>query len=276
MDYLFESWGKIQAKIKNKHIFLFLDYDGTLAPIADTPDKAFISSKAKDLLIRFSKDKRFSIAIITGRALKDIKNKLKIEKIIYSGNHGLEIEGPRISFTTPVPVEYRVILSRIKDKLIKEMSLIKGAFIEDKGLSLSLHFRLVDKNKQALIKTAFHETVIMYKIKGMVKTRAGKEVLEVRPAVNWDKGKVVLWLLDRQQFVLSGKPIFPVYIGDDLTDEDAFKALKNKGLTVLVGAPKESCAQYYLKNQKEVADLLAGILKIKTHYARINKSKRAV
>jgi trehalose-phosphatase len=87
-------------------------------------------------------------------------------------------------------------------------------------------------------------------------------VLEVRPPVDWDKGKVVMWLLARQQFASEGKQVLPVYIGDDLTDEDAFKAIKNKGITIFVGEPKVSHAQYYLKNVNEVAEFIKVILKM--------------
>lgn len=262
MTYLFASWEKLRQEIAGKYLFLFLDYDGTLVPIAKTPGRASISWKAKGLLKKLSETECCKIAIISGRALKDLKNRIKLSRIIYSGNHGLEIEGPQINFCTPVPPTYRLALERIKEELIKRISLVKGAFVEDKGLSLSLHYRLVAESKRALIKTFFHEVTIFYKIKGIIETKSGKMVLEVRPIVNWNKGKVVLWLLARQQFALLGKQIFPVYIGDDLTDEDAFKALKNKGLTIFVGTPKESYAKYYLKNPYEVIDFLGKISKI--------------
>jgi len=261
MKYLFNEWDTIKDTIKNRYLFLFLDFDGTLVPIVKTPDRALIPWTTRNLLKRLSEEERFKIAVISGRALKDIKNKVKLSKIIYSGNHGLEIEGPQLNFSTPVPADYRAALECIKDELAKKISSIKGAFVEDKGLSLGLHFRLVDENKRALVKTIFHEVVIVYKIKGIIKTKSGKMVLEVRPIVNWDKGKVVLWLLARQQFAVPEKQILPIYIGDDLTDEDAFKALKNKGLTIFVGMPKESYAQYYLKSHKEVIDCLGRISK---------------
>jgi trehalose-phosphatase len=80
--------------------------------------------------------------------------------------------------------------------------------------------------------------------------------LEVRPAVEWSKGKAALWLLSKQKSHLRGRPILPIYIGDDVADEEAFKALKNKGLTIFVGKPKKSHAKYYLKNTREVSKFL--------------------
>lgn len=262
MDYLFASWEKIKERLEDKYIFIFLDYDGTLTPIVDRPKKAVISTRVKGLLRKLSNSSRLKLALISGRALKDIKNKIGVRNIIYSGNHGLEIEGPKIKFEATVSFRYKAILKRIKDDLKKKLVPIKGAFVEDKGLSLSLHYRLVVKENIPQVETIFHETVILYLLRDKIKIKAGKKVLEVRPPSEWDKGRVVLWLLGRQIFALKEKALVPIYIGDDKTDEDAFKALKGKGLTVFVGKPKPSDAQYYLKDTSEVMEFLKRILEI--------------
>ncbi len=264
MQYLFKKWDQIKAKLKNKQLFIFLDYDGTLTPIVKIPEKAVVSAATKAAIKKISNKPSCKIAIISGRALKDVKEKISLDNIIYSGNHGLEIKGPKIRFKTTVTPEYISILSQIKKELKKKISLIKGAFIEDKGLSLSLHFRLVDKKLIPLVMAAFQEAVTLYLARNKIKVKPGKMVLEVRPALEWDKGKVVLWLLARQKFAKNGKPIFPIYIGDDLTDEDAFVALKGIGLTVIVGNSSPSLAQYYLKDTNEVRELLENILKIES------------
>lgn len=102
MKHLFESWDKIKKDINGKYILLFLDYDGTLSPIVNTPDEAVIPRQIQSLLDRLSGDPRCKIAVISGRSLKDIKNKVGLKNIIYSGNHGMEIESPKIKFTSPV------------------------------------------------------------------------------------------------------------------------------------------------------------------------------
>ncbi|MDD5005391.1 MAG: trehalose-phosphatase [Candidatus Omnitrophica bacterium] len=262
MKNLFRHWDNLEKELSNKYIMLFLDYDGTLTPIVSTPEKAFISREVKELLIGLSKSPKCKLAIISGRALKDIKNIIGLKNIIYSGNHGLEIEGPKIKFEPLVSPKYRMILRHIKNNLQQKISYIRGAFVEDKGFSLSLHYRLVDKKQIPQIKTIFHETVISYLVCNKIKIKPGKMVLEIRPPIKWDKGRVVLWLLTRQIFAAQKGMVFPIYIGDDATDEDAFKALKNKGLTIFVGKPKESYAQYYLKNPKEVVGFLRRISEI--------------
>ncbi len=262
MQYLFDKWDQIKAKFQNKQVFIFLDYDGTLTPIVETPQKAVISAVTKAVIEKISKKPNCKIAIISGRSLRDVKEKLSLDNIIYSGNHGLEIEGPKIRFRATVSPEYISILNKIKKELNKKISAVKGIFIEDKGLSLSLHFRQVSKKEIPLVKAAFHETVIIYLVRNKIKIKFGKMVLEVRPVLEWDKGKVVLWLLAREKFAKNGVPILPIYIGDDLTDEDAFRAFKGIGLTVIVGNARSSLAQYYLKDTNEVRKLLEDILKI--------------
>nr|MBU1327884.1 trehalose-phosphatase [Candidatus Omnitrophota bacterium] len=264
MNHLFFQLNKLKSLLKNKFIFLFLDYDGTLTPIAQSPDKAIISRKTIEILGGLSKIPHCKVAIISGRALKDIKKKIGLEEIIYAGNHGLEIDGPKVKFKTPISLKYIIVLKKIKTILKKKLSKIRGVIIEDKGLTLSVHYRLVNTKDAWLVKTIFHEALAYYIVSNKIKTRPGKKVLEIRPVLEWDKGKIVLWLIARLKFVLGKKPFVPIYIGDDITDEDAFRALKNKGLTVFVGNPGNSHAKYYLRNTQEVSEFLEQILKIKT------------
>ncbi|MDP3041655.1 MAG: trehalose-phosphatase [Candidatus Omnitrophota bacterium] len=262
MRYIFNDLEQIKKNFKDKYLFLFLDCDGTLTPIVDTPDKATISPGTKRLLNSLSQKKNCRIAIISGRALADIKKKVGLKNIIYSGNHGFQIEGPKIKHEMVVPSGYKKILERIKAQLKEKLSGTKGVFVEDKKLSLALHFRLADRQQVPLIKTIFHESVILYLVSNKIKIRPGKKILEVIPPVYWDKGKVVLWLLARQEALSRSGKIIPIYIGDDTTDEDAFKVLKNRGLTVFVGHADSSQAKYYVKSVKEVHELLKYILDI--------------
>ncbi len=263
MKYLFAEWNKVKAKIKGKHLFIFFDFDGTLAPIAPTPDEALLPRRAKELLKKLATKLNLKLAFISGRSLVDLKKKLGLKNVIYSGNHGLQIEGPKIKHEFPIPSSYKKALQHIKIQLKEKLSGIKGVFVEDKKLSLALHYRLADKRELTVIKTIFRESVIPYLIQNKIRIRFGKMVFEVNPPLNWDKGKVVLWLLARQQFASKGNDILPIYIGDDVTDEDAFKVLKRKGLTVFVGKPGNSKANYYLKNPREVIKFLRLIYELK-------------
>jgi trehalose-phosphatase len=260
MDCLFAKWDKIKGELSNKFIFIFLDYDGTLTPIVETPDKAVISKETRELLKKLSKSPNCALAIISGRSLNDIKNIIGLKDIIYVGNHGLEIEGPKIKFESQVSPRLKSIIRHINDDLVANLSGIKGVFIEDKGLTISVHYHLVDKKDIQELLSIFAEIAEPYIVRDKIKINSGKKTYEIRPPVMWDKGKVVSWLLARQQFAQRDDKIFPIYIGDDVTDEDAFKALKNKGLTVFVGKPSASEAGYYLNNSKEVTEFIKRIL----------------
>jgi len=260
MKYLFSHWHGLKGKLKNKFIFLFLDYDGTLAPIAERPDKAVISKGARGLLQQLSKSRDCKLAIISGRPLKDIKNIAGLKDIIYVGNHGLEIEGPKVKFESQVSQRLKAIIRHIYEDAVSKFSKIKGVLIEDKSLTISVHYRLVDAKKIQEFMSIFAEITESYTARNKIEITSGKKVYEIKPPVQWDKGKVVLWLMARQQFAAGERKVLPIYIGDDVTDEDAFTALKNKGLTIFVGRPAKSNAQYYLKNTGEVIKFLKTIL----------------
>ncbi len=256
MKYVFKQRDTFKKALGGKRVYLFLDYDGTLAPIVEKPSQATVPRKTMRLLEALAENQNFKIAVISGRAVEDVKKRLGLPNIIYSGNHGLEIWGPRLRFTSPVTLRYKKILEQIKNALCLKLSSIPGVFVEDKGLSLSLHFRQADRKDVSAVKTIFHETVILHYVRNKIKIREGKEVLEIRPPFEWNKGKVVLWLLARHKFYKKQDDIVPVYIGDDETDEDAFQALGSRGLTIFVGEPKQSCARYYVKDPVEVTRLL--------------------
>ncbi len=256
MKYLFAHWNSVRRRISGKYAALLLDYDGTLTPIVKTPDRARIPEQIKQLLKALSANPGCTLTIISGRCLKDIKKKVGLRNVVYSGNHGLQIEGPNIRFEAPVTPDYKTILQKIKNELKQMLSPVRGILLEDKGLSLALHYRLTNKKEVPFVRRAFYQVVLPYLRLGKIKTETGKKVFEIRPATEWDKGKAVLWVLSKQKSHSRAKPILPIYVGDDATDENAFRALKNKGLTIFVGNPKKSYAKYYLRNTKEVSKFL--------------------
>lgn len=261
MKYLLKEWDRIKKALVNKEIALFLDYDGTLTPITQTPQQALLSSGIKALLERLLRSRHCRVAIISGRGLSDLKAMVGIKGLIYAGNHGLEIEGPDIRYKSQATPKVRLFIDEIRRGLQATLSGVKGLLLEDKGLTLSIHYRLADKKDLPLIKAAFERLTQPYLNSKKIRVTRGKKVFEVRPAVEWDKGKVVLWLLARERFSRGDKSVVPVYIGDDVTDEDAFKALKNKGLSIFIGSPSaESRAKYYLKDTAEVVEFLNKIL----------------
>jgi len=264
MRYLFDAWDELKDRLQGKDLFIFLDYDGTLVPIRESPDpeRSLLPVSVNKVLASL-KARGYRIAIVSGRSLKDLKRMVGMNGLIYSGNHGLELEGPKIKFESLVSLKSRRLIRKLKYMLVERLSGIKGVFLEDKGLTFSLHYRLVRDDEMPMVMNAFNFAVRQYAVRGEICVNRGKKIFEVKPSVNWDKGRMVHWLLARHRFASGGKEIFPVFIGDDTTDEDAFRALRKEGLTVFVGKPKKSLAGYYVKNPSEVRELLMRIARIK-------------
>lgn len=251
MRYLFSHKERIFLKIKkSRGVFLFLDYDGTLTPIVSRPEDAKISAQVKKLVGNLNSYPWLRAAIISGRSLSDVKKMAGINGIIYAGNHGLEIQNGNRKIKKVIPLASNLLLKKIKLSLKGSLKNINGAIIEDKGPTLSVHFRMASPAGRKKIKSIFKKTLAPHMASNNLRVMSGKMVLEVRPALEWGKGKAVLALLGKTKDL-------PIYIGDDTTDNDAFRALKGKGICIFVGRPrKDIAADYYLKDTKEVEKFL--------------------
>jgi len=261
MKYLLgaKTWACVADRMRGKNLFIFLDFDGTLTTIASTPNKCFLSAAVKKILQEIAGNYKVRLAFISGRRLKDLKARVGVKNAVYSGNHGLEVEGPSIAFKSFVLPGYQRNIVRIKHALKRKIAAVAGAWVEDKGLTISLHYRLAEKNDIPAVKNIFQETIAAYCDAHSVKIRSGKMVFEVMPPIAWDKGKVVRWLCSQRSFVFHHHRGIPVYIGDDVTDEDAFRAISAKGITIFVGRPKKTRARYYVKDPGEVQKVLERI-----------------
>ncbi|GBE00724.1 trehalose-phosphate synthase [bacterium BMS3Bbin06] len=246
---LFDKIDSIVNYIKNTDIFLFIDYDGTLTPIVDLPENAHIPEETRTLLVKLHK--YIPVTIITGRTLEDIRKRVDIEDIIYAGNHGAEIwDGKKVVHTQRSDHNLNLI-REILDNLKKNLSDIKGVIVEDKGITASIHYRNVwDKHIGELFRR-FWLSVKGYEDR--IRITSGKKVFEIRPIHAWNKGDAVKWILSKY-----GKNRTPLYIGDDVTDEDAYDAIRGKGISINVGL--NSRADYYLDDQYKVMELLNQIL----------------
>jgi len=246
---------------KTGRIFLFLDYDGTLSPIVRNPNKAILPSKTRQILSKLVNNKRVVVSVVSGRMLSQVKALVGLKGIYYAGCHGLEIDRVGKSYLLPHLAKIKEQVSDIIGKLEIELKSIAGWEIEDKGIIFALHYRRVKNHDIEKLKYAFYSIVRGYLSEGDIVAARGKKVFEVRPALNWDKGRYCLYLMNK----LKGKreKIVPVYIGDDVTDETAFKVLKEKGITVFVkGERKTSLAEYYLSSTNEVVKFLGQLNKL--------------
>ena len=257
-DPSLDGWQKVVNKWnEGRPIFLCLDYDGTLVPIEKSPHLAILSPDMRTLISKLSKHPSIEISIVTGRSLSHIKHLIHIPKIHYIANHGFEIFSPYIRWIHPEAKSIIPILEIGNKELQKKLSSITGILLENKHVTLSIHYRNVSVRHIKAIKQAVISVVSSYS--HVLKITRGKKVLEIRPNILWDKGFAVLKFLESADFPTN---ILPIYLGDDSTDEDAFYKLNPGGITIRVGRFKDSSAQYFLQNTNEVKHFLERILKI--------------
>jgi len=247
--------GWAEAWRRTGRLVLLLDFDGTLAPIVDRPELAAMPDFTRRALERLMAMPGVEVAVVSGRGEADVRERAAIPGIAYAGNHGMEIHGPGIDRIHPEAAAARPVLERAARELRDAIAGIPGAFVEDKELTLSVHFRLAPRERLGEL----HEIIrrVVDPLPGVHLTE-GKQVIEVRPNVDWNKGKAVLFLLE-QMHPPAGAPV--LYFGDDRTDEDAFRALRDadagEGVLIAEQVPEESAASSYLHAPAEVGEVFA-------------------
>ena len=259
MKHLFKDWEYVQAKIQGAgSLFLFLDYDGTLTPIVSRPELAICPSEVKRHLEKLRDLPRVYLAIISGRSLEDLRGKVGVSDIIYVGNHGLEIENPGGSHKNILSLTRTRELKKITQNLQNSLKEISGILFEEKGLILCVHYRNVPQKCFARIHQVMEEELKQWR--DHWKLASGKMVFEIRPQIDFHKGKAVTEII--KTFPSLG--FLPIYLGDDQTDEDAFRVLKGRGISVFIGPgglPSE--ADFFLQNPDEVQEFLFRCLEVR-------------
>ena len=258
VKHLLQVWDELEEELAERLLYLFLDYDGTLSPIVRDPGKAVLSLRMRGRLEALSETGRCRIAVISGRALEDIRRRVGIAGITYGGNHGLEVEGPEGNLRYSVPEKARRALGDVRRAIEREISTIPGTFLEEKGMTLTVHLRRVKRGELLFAAHALSEATRRIGCAKRSSCIRARRPSRIWPSVEWNKGKTVLWLLEKST-IAGGEPPWPLYMGDDRTDEDAFRAIREQGVTVYVGAPRQTEARYYLRNVREVAAFPRGL-----------------
>ena len=254
MPHLLNVWPSVRRRISGaRHLLLLSDYDGTLAPIADRPDFAILPPHTRQALELVSRQAGSSVGVVSGRSLADVSGMVGLPGLIYAGNHGLEIQGNGLDFVHPEAAAVKPRLDVILRELQDRVSGIEGALVEGKGLTLSVHFRLTAEDEKPRVQAEFEEVTKASLQAGEIRVTAGKEVLEVRPNIPWDKGKAITRIAAE-----CPKGALVMYFGDDLTDEDGFSAAHElNGIAVFVGPARQPTkALYRVDSYAEVAKTL--------------------
>jgi len=266
VQHLFQSWQAFSAAVRAApHLLLLSDYDGTLTPIVGRPEEAILSPEVREKLCALAQKPTSSVGIISGRSLSELRAMVAIEGIYYAGNHGLEIEGPGLKFVSQPAKEAKATIKDLARQLSAALDSIAGVIVEDKGLSLSVHYRLVKKGEENLVAETFQQVISPPLNEGKIRVTSGKKVWEVRPPIDWHKGKAVAAITREIKTLLKLEPILTIYLGDDTTDEDAFRVIhRPEGWSIFVGGENpSSSADYFLNSTIEVENFLSRLLELK-------------
>jgi trehalose 6-phosphate phosphatase len=266
-------WDAIAAQIAQRPSLLVAsDYDGTLAPIARTPLEAILPGATRTLLRRLCRCPGTHLAIVSGRALADVQMHVGVAKIFYAGNHGLELSGPGIELHSPYVSKAHLDLAKAVAFLVEETAVLDGVFVEDKGASAAVHWRLASHDNRETLRRLVQVAVADHPRLRLVE---GKCVWEVRPREGWNKGDAVIHFATR----LDLKPEDVLFLGDDVTDEDAFSAISG-GLTFRVGATCEkTAARYRIADAADAQAFLLCVLGVRSallpRFQSLSDSSRA-
>ena len=254
MAHLLNIWPSVSARLRRAdRVLLLFDYDGTLTPIVRRPQDALLPSEVRRLLRLLAAHPRYIAGIVSGRSLEDLSALADIPGLIHAGNHGMEIRGHGMDFIHPGAVAAREILDDAETRLVAAVGDVPGVIIEHKGLTLTVHYRAASVDSAAGIEAGVEAAVSSYVESDDIRLTHGKMVVEVRPAIPWDKGKAIEKIREE-----CGDSTIPVYFGDDKTDEDGFRAVQAMdGIAVFVGSSREgTVALHQLESPREVEETL--------------------
>jgi alpha,alpha-trehalase len=237
---------------RSGRLAVFLDYDGTLTRIVSHPENAGLSDSMRETLRELVA--RAPVSILSGRDLADVRRRVNIDGIVYAGSHGFDIAGPR-GLRRELGAEFLPELDLAEKELREGLDDISGARVERKRFSIAAHYRNVMEDDAFRVALAVDAVAARHR---ELRRIDGKKVYELLPDIDWNKGKAVLWLLETLDLV-RGK-VLPIFIGDDRTDEDAFRALERQGIGILVSEQSQpSAASYWLKDPVEVERFLRAL-----------------
>jgi trehalose 6-phosphate phosphatase len=235
-------------------LLVLSDLDGTLIPIRTRPDLAVMDRRTRTVLRRVARAPGVRLGIVSGRKLSALRRAVGLPGLVYVGNHGLELAVPGRTMVVPAARKSAALIARLGREIAGAVRGIRGAFVEPKGYTLSVHWRGVSARDARRFHRAVESIVRPWLAKRAVRVTPGKRVIEVRPPVEWDKGSAVDWLARRWR---HGRGEL-MYFGDDRTDEDAFRAVNRRGgVTVHVGPRvRSTAARWRLDGPRDVVKML--------------------
>ena len=234
-----------------RRIVVLLDFDGTITPIVSHPHDAVLTGSMRTTLKKLADV--CPLAIISGRDALDVCQRVALSGIYCVGNHGFEIiagGGERIIYQGGL--EFLPQLDLAEYDLRAGLSDVMGCEVERKHFAVAVHYRNLSTQHTSEVRIRVDNIKAAHP---RLRLTRGKKILELRPDTPWNKGSALNWLM--QVMKLDPQRVFAVYVGDDDTDEDAFKVLKNRGVGIAVAAcRKHTAARYRLSDVTDVQTFL--------------------
>jgi trehalose 6-phosphate phosphatase len=242
-----EHLAELRDRTRGRQAVFFLDYDGTLTPIVERPEMAVMSDDTRAALKELVAC--CTVVVISGRQRGNVQRLVGLDGVIYAGSHGFDIAGPAgMEFPHEEGARFVPTIAEAAEQLHKRLTAIKGVIVENKVYDVAVHFRMVKPDEVERVEAAVDDVLALHPT---LRKTIGKKVFELRPDINWDKGRAVLWLLHAMN--LEGPDVMPFYLGDDVTDRDAFEAIRGKGISILVADRSQpTIADYRLVDPDEV------------------------
>jgi trehalose-phosphatase len=225
------------AAIPMNRLILFLDFDGTLTPIVARPNLARLSRPVRETLRKLVG--LLPVVVISGRAPRDLRRRVGLQEVCYVGHHGLSCleAGGDVTWLTLPP--HRTLVRRWVQALRIAAEGIDGALVEDKGMTVALHDRLVKPKQRSRLRRRVWRLLAPWIARGSVSLLRGNRVLEARSSRAGNKGTAVSMLLRRPW----ARHRVPVYFGDDHTDFDAFSVVHGRGLAIRIGGRRGAAGE---------------------------------
>ena len=252
-----QVYSQLKELVALRRPVVFLDFDGTLSDIVKHPESAALIDGADEALHALAA--QCSVAVISGRDLSDIRARVKVDGLWYAGSHGFELVAPDgTHHENAAAVGAINTLSRAATRLAEMLSDVSGILVEHKRFAVAVHYRNVDPRDVDRVIAAARK---LGRSEGF-RITTGRKVIELRPDIDWDKGKALNWLLEHIEDAHNADPgaVLPIYIGDDTTDEDAFDAVQFDGVGIAVrhqeDGDRPSAALFSLANPSSVCEFI--------------------
>ncbi len=247
------DWMKLKkrlvgANVARGRLLVGLDFDGVISEITPHPAHATLSPRTAQALQELSGRSDTRLAVLSGRRIDELEKLVGLSGIYYSGNHGLQIEGPGIRWTHP---EANAVDRSLWQALVEELKAVPGALVEHKSLGAAVHYRQVPLSYRRRLRNIVRN--YLHGLGPRFRVIHGKKIYDLRSSLDWDKGHALAMI--REQ--LEGAPSWnALFVGDDTTDEEAFRTLGPRVMTVRVGRVSLSNAQYVIPRRPLVDSIL--------------------